>query len=153
MKQDYLARLMMQRSQSRLIWLDERPVPGSGYEDLDPSLYRKFLREEGQPERTQLRKLRMLVEDDEGNERLSVSGVLLGTPSPVNWLPNAYIQAVCYSGEERDADQQIDAMDYNGPLDQQISGALAFVEKNQRVAARKLLGREDIPQYSLTAIF
>jgi predicted HTH transcriptional regulator len=28
-----------------------------------------------------------------------------------------------------------------------------YVEKNQRVAARKLLGREDVPQYSLTAIF
>jgi len=153
MKQEYLARLMMQRSQSRLIWLDERPVPGTRYEDLDPSLYRKFLREEGQPERTQLRKLRMLVDDDEGNEKLSVSGVLLGTPSPVNWLPNAYIQAVCYAGDDRDADQQTDAMDFTGPLDQQISGALAFVEKNQRVAARKLLGREDIPQYSLTAIF
>lgn len=153
MRQDYLVRLMMQRSQARMIWLDERPVPGTRHDDLDPSLYRKFLREEGQPDKTQLRKLRMLVADDEGDEKLSVSGVLLGTASPVNWLPNAYIQAVCYAGDDRDADQQIDAQDYTGPLDQQIGGALAFVEKNQRVAARKLIGREDIPQYSLTAVF
>jgi predicted HTH transcriptional regulator len=153
MKQEYLARVMMQRSQSRLIWLDERPVPGTQYEDLDKSLYRKFLREESQPDKTQLRKLRMLVSDNEGHEKLSVSGVLLGTPNPGNWLPNAFIQAVCYSGEDRHADQQLDAMDFTGPLDQQISGALSFVEKNQRVAAKKLLGREDLPQYSLTAVF
>jgi len=153
MRQDYLVRLMMQRSQARMIWLDERPVPGTKADDLDPTLYRKFLRDNGEPEHMQLRKLRILVKDDDGEEKLSVSGVLLSTPDPTQWLPNAYIQAVCYGGAERDSDQQFDAMDLTGPLDQQVAGALAFVEKNQRVAARKLLGREDVPQYSLTAVF
>ena len=152
MRQDYLVRLMMQRSQARMIWLDERPVPSTEKSHLDPTLYRKFLREEGQPEHTQLRKLKMLVDDDQGNERLSVSGVLLGTANPTQWLPNAFIQAVKYGGDTRHSDQQIDAKDFTGPLDQQVIKSLEFVEKNMLVAARKIIGREDIPQYSLTAI-
>ena len=152
MRQDYLVRLMMQRSQSRMIWLDERPVPGTEINNLDVSLYQKFLREKGQPERTQLRKLKMLVDDEQGEEKLSVSGVLLGTSNPTQWLPHAFIQAVNYGGETRHSDKQIDAKDYTGPLDQQVLGALEFVEKNMFVAAKKIIGREDIPQYSLTAV-
>lgn len=152
MRQEYLVRLMMQRSQSRMIWLDERPVPGAKKEDLDVSLYRKFLREKGQPDSTQLHKLKMLVKNEEGHEELSVSGVLLGTPNPTHWLPSAFIQAVCYSSEERNAAQQTDAKDFTGPLDQQVLGALKFVEENMRVAATKNIGRIDIPQYNLTAV-
>lgn len=152
MRQDYLVRLMMQRSQSRMIWLDERAVPGSTPADLDLSLCTKFLREKGQPESSQLRKLKMIVSDEDQQEKLSISGVLLGTAQPTQWLPNAFIQAVRYGGDSRNADQQIDAKDFEGPLDQQVLGALAFVEKNMFVAARKILGREDIPQYSLVAI-
>ena len=153
MRQDYLVRLMMQRSQAQIIWFDESPVQGTRREDLDASLYRKFLREEGQPEIRQLHKLKMLVNDENGDEKLSVSGVLMGTANPVEWLPNAFIQAVCYAGDNRNADQQIDAQDFSGPLDQQVMGGLKFVEKNMLVAARKIIGREDIPQYSLTAVF
>lgn len=152
MRQDYLVRLMMQRSQARMIWLDERAVPGTSPENLDVSLCKKFLREKGEPESTQLRKLKMIVSDEDQQEKLSVSGVLLGTAQPIDWLPNAFIQAVCYSGDSRNADQQNDAKDFEGPLDQQVLGALEFVEKNMFVAARKVLGREDIPQYSLVAV-
>lgn len=152
MKPDYLARLMMQRSQARMIWFDEKSVPGTTPEDLDPSLYKKFLREKGQPESLQLRKLKMVVQNEEKNDTLSISGVLLGTAQPTQWLPNAYIQAVCYEGGRRNADDQLNAKDIDGPLDQQVQKALSFVEQNMTIAARKILGREDIPQYSLTAI-
>lgn len=153
MRQEYLVRLMMQRSQARIIWFDESPVQGTSRQNLDASLYRKFLREEGQPENLQLHKLKLLVNDENGEEKLSISGVLLATPHPVEWLSGAYIQAVCYSGDSRNADQQLDAQDFTGSLDQQVMGAVQFVEKNMRVAARKFIGREDIPQYNLTAIF
>ena len=153
MRPEYLARLMMQRSQARIVWFDESPVNGTRPDDLDISLCKKFLREKGQPESSQLRKLKMLVNDENGEQKLSVSGVLLGTSKPSEWLPHAFTQAVYYGGDRRDADDQMDAQDFTGPLDQQVVGALQFVENNMRVAARKFIGREDIPQYSLTAVF
>ncbi|WP_253181154.1 ATP-binding protein [Candidatus Marithrix sp. Canyon 246] len=75
------------------------------------------------------------------------------TSNPQQWLPNAYIQAVHYASTTRDANYQIDAQDCKGTLDQQISQALYFVEKNMLIHAQKQLGRIDQPQYSLKAVF
>lgn len=152
MSTDYLARLMMQRSQARMIWFDEQSVPNTEESSLDNSLVKRFTRG-NQPVAGQLRKLKLVVHDEEANERLSVAAVLMVTTDPVQWLPNAYIQAVCYSGEIRDANNQLDAQDISGPLDQQVLQALSFVERNMKTAATKTIGRKDIPQYSLKAIF
>lgn len=151
MKPDVLARLFQQRSQSRLIRFDETFVPGCYLDNIDKSLLQRFLRPET-PEQDQLRKLHLSA-DEEGELGLSISGVLLLTPNPTQWLSNAYIQCVCYSSTERDANDQLDAADFTGPLDQQINGAFEFVRKNMRVAAVKTIGRQDIPQYDLGAIF
>ncbi len=151
MQPDVLARLFQQRSQSRLIRFDETMIPGSELEDLDSSLLQRFLRPET-PEHTQLRKLHLSASED-GDIGLSVSGALLLTPDPTQWLSNAYIQCVFYSGTERDANDQIDAADFTGPLDQQINGAFEFVRKNMRIGAVKTVGRQDLPQYDLGAIF
>ena len=51
------------------------------------------------------------------------------------------------------AQDQLDAQDLTGPLDRQIDGAVEFVKKNMRVEARKVIGRVDIPQYDLGAVF
>ena len=97
-------------------------------------------------------KLHLTAEEDE-DVGLSVCGVLLLTAEPTQFLSNAYIQCVCYSGTARDANDQLDAQDYTGPLDQQINGALDFVKRNMRTAATKQTGRVDIPQYDLGAVF
>lgn len=152
MPPDYLGRLMMQRSQARMVWLDELPVPGTDESDLDASLVERFIRG-NQPTAGQLRKLKLLVRDEESTERLSVSAVLMTTDDPAQWIPSAYIQAVCYSADRRHADDQLDARDLYGPLDRQVMQALAFVERNMKTAATKNIGRMDIPQYSLNAIF
>lgn len=152
MAPDFLARLMMQRSQARMIWFDEQAVPRSTEKDIDKNLAARFLRGD-QPASIQLRKLKLLVQDDEENTRLSVAGALMATTEPQQWVPDAYIQAVCYSGTNRDANDQLDAQDITGPLDAQVMQALAFVERNMKVAAVKEIGRQDIPQYSLKAIF
>lgn len=152
MKPDYLARLMMQRSQARMIWFDEQPVPRTEEADLDPALSQRFLRGD-QPAALQLRKLKLLTQDEDNNTRLSVAGVLMATNTPGQWLPGAYIQAVCYKSQHRDADDQLDAQDITGPLDQQVMQALGFVERNMKTAATKTIGRKDIPQYSLRAVF
>ena len=153
MAPDYLARLLMQRSQARMIWFDEQAVPGTTPDDMDSSLAQRYLRDRGQSAAIQQRKLKLIVNDDDNNERLSVSGVLMATADPTQWLPSAYIQAVCYSDDKRDANDQLDAQDLTGPLDQQALQALSFVERNMKTAATKEIGRKDIPQYSLKAVF
>jgi len=151
MKPEVLARLFQQRSQARLIRFDESLVPGTKMDDIDKTLKQRFLKPDT-PERGQLFKLHLTAKDDY-DEGLSVCGVLLLTSDPTQWLTNAYVQCVFYSGTERDAKDQLDAQDYTGPADQQINGVLDFVKRNMRIAATKELGRIDIPQYDLGAIF
>lgn len=113
---------------------------------------RNFLRaNEGDPA-LQMRRLH-LIADEDGVSRLSVAGVLLCTTKPTQWLPSAYIQAVAYSGLVNDPNDQLDAKDFDGPLDRQIWDAFDFVRLNMKVPARKALGRIDYPQYSLRAVF
>lgn len=151
MKPEVLARLFQQRSQARLIRFDETLVPKTTLEDIDRNLVQRFLRKDT-PEQDQLRKLHLSATEN-GELGLSISGVLLLTQEPTQWLSNAYIQCVSYSGTHRDANDQFDAADFNGPLDQQIEGAFSFVAKNMRVEAVKTVGRRDIPQYDLGAVF
>ena len=151
MKPEVLARLFQQRSQARLIRFDEILVPGTSASHIDPILKQRFLKS-GTPEHSQFKKLHLTAVDDH-DEGLSVCGVLLLTADPTEWLTNAYIQCVFYSGSERDANDQLDAQDQTGPLDQQINGALDFVKRNTRVQAKKETGRVDIPQYDLGAVF
>ena len=78
----------------------------------------------------------LLVE--EGREiRASVAGVLLCHDTPDDFLYNSFIQAVYYSSKQKDANYQIDAKDFKGPLDQQIIDAFKFVQKHNDVSARK----------------
>lgn len=151
MKPEVLARLFQQRSQARLIRFDESLVPGTALSNVDKTLKQRFLKSDTS-EREQLFKLHLTARDDY-DEGLSVCGVLLLTSDPTQWLNNAYVQCVFYSGTERDAQDQLDAHDYSGPVDQQINGAVDFVKRNLRVAAKKELGRIDIPQYDLGAVF
>ena len=151
MTPEVLARLFQQRSQARLIRFDETLVPGTSTEDIDNSLKTRFLKADT-PEHQQLFKLHLTAKDDY-EEGLSVTGVLLLTPDPTQWLSNAYIQCVFYSGVERDARDQLHAQDCTGPIDQQINAGFEFVKKNMRIEARKTIGRVDIPQYDLGAVF
>ena len=92
MAPDVLARLIQERSHSRLIQFDETVVPGTSRSDLQFSLVRRFT--ETDPADDTLRKLRIMANDDDGEERLTIAGVLLCTPAPQHWLAHAYIQAV-----------------------------------------------------------
>jgi len=159
MTPEYLGRLMQQRSQARVIRFDEQVVPGSSIEDLDESLVDRFRTPRGKDERSVLlRKLAMAREDDEGVLRPTVAGVLLGSAHPEQWLPQAFVQAVAYRGADVPSSvgtpgYQLDARDLTGPLDEQATEACRFVSRNMRVEATKTLGRRDVPQYDLTAVF
>lgn len=154
MPPEMLARLFQQRSQTRLICFDEQVVPHADLHDLEPSLYSRF-RTELSPgaDAEFLRKLHFLAPDAEGLMRPTVSGVLFATRHPEVYLPSAFIQAVCYRGIERNADDQLDARDITGPLDVQIAEACHFVARNMRVGAVKNPARFDIPQYAMNAVF
>ena len=149
-----IRRLSQMRGQSDAESTDTQVVAGTAEGSLDPELWRRYASSRaGDPPETALSKLKFVKEDANGVLRSTVGGVLLGSRDPRQWLPNAFIQAVCYRGDRLDGNRQLDAMDIAGPLDQQIRDAVRFVVRNRRVAARKEPARRDVPQYSERAVF
>lgn len=154
MTTEHLGRLIQSRSQARIIRFDEQFVPTTYRRTLRESLYRRFITEDATEDMIEdlLLKRTLLVEEG-GEIRASVAGVLMCHDTPDDYLYNSFIQAVYYSGKQKDANYQIDAKDFRGPLDQQIIDAFKFVEKHNEVSARKEIGRIDQPQYSMRAVF
>jgi len=154
MKPDLLARLFQQRSQARLIRFDEQAVPSTTIDDLNPVLWRRFRTVLSPSDDQQfLEKMKLIVREEDGNMRATVSGILLASDSPEAFMSTAFIQAVCYRGTERNAAFQLDAKDIKGPLDVQIREACKFVERNMRVYAVKAPNRIETPQFSMNAVF
>jgi len=153
MAPDLLARLFQERSQTRVIRFDESPVPGTSPEDLDTELAHRFLRDASESTETALRKLRIIADDEDGNARVTVTGVLLCTRDPQLWMPHAQIQAVSYAGDRQDVNYQNDARDFGGPLDTQVWEALHFAHRNSRIEATKTTARTERPQFSERALF
>ena len=155
MTTEQLGRLLQSRSQARIISFDEQFVPNTHRDTLKETLYQRFITE-GATDREKIEDLllkrRLLVK--EGQEyRASVAGLLMCHDRPDDYLYNSFIQAVFYNGVERDANYQIDAKDFRGPLDQQIVDAFKFVERYNQVSARKEIGRIERSQYSMRAVF
>ncbi|MFZ4614766.1 MAG: ATP-binding protein [Rectinemataceae bacterium] len=148
-----LARLFQQRSQTRLIRFDEQPVPGTSIMDLDESLWKRFAGVASETIDTTLEKLKLIANDDSGIARITVSGVLLATRSPHDFMSNALIEAVTYRSATADSNYQVDALTIKGPLDEQVRQCMAFAKRNMKTAAFKDPGRVEVPQYSLRAIF
>ena len=148
-----IRRLLQTRGQSDATTTDTRPVAGTGTNSLRPDLWQRYASSRtSETAAITLGKLKF-VKDQHGTPTATVGGILLATADPREWLPNAYIQAVCYAGETMDGDQQIDAQDITGPLDEQIRQAVRFVARNRRLAARKRPGRAETPQFSERAVF
>ena len=146
-------RLTQNRAQSRYLWFDKQVVSNTGFETLSERLWEPLLSLSGAEDpRRGLMNLRLLDQDETGVYRATVAGVLLCTQSPQKWLPQAAIVATHYRGHDR-ASGQLDSQEIVGPLPRQIADAVKFVVRNMRVAARKLPEREDMPQYSVAAVF
>ena len=159
MEPDYLARLFVLRSRSRMRDFGTQVIADASVDDLDPRLVDRFRGEISDDDRaTALLRLDMVAEDEAGIPRPTVAGVLLGSRLPQRWLPQAFIQAVAYRGTSiaealDEPHYQLDANDLDGPLDDQIAYVCRFVTRNQRVEASKTMGRRDWPQYDPAAIF
>ena len=154
MTTEQLGRLLQNLSQVHRMAFDEQFVPNTHRGTLSKSLYRRFITPgvTEHEEEDLLLKRRLLVNDGE-KFRASVAGVLMCHHKPDDYLYNSFIQAVYYNGLEKDANYQIDAKDFNGPLDRQIVDAFKFVQIYNRVSARKEIGRIEKPQYSMRAVF
>ena len=147
-------RLAQARGQSDIASTDTQVVRTTGVNSLRPELWRQYASSRAnEPAEVTLSKLKFLKDDRHGALRATVGGVLLAAEDPREWLPNAWIQTVCYRGFRMDASQQIDAQDIAGPLDRQIRDAVRFVVRNRRVAAYKDPARADVPQFSERAVF
>ncbi len=159
MPPDLLARLFQQRSQTRLIRFDEQIVAGASISDLVPERWERFRTARTRDaEENLLLKLGMLRQDEEGVWRPTVAGVLMAAKDPRAWLANAFIQAVAYRGtssvpEGPSEIYQLDARDISGSIDEQIIEACRFVHRNMKIAASKDMGRRDIPQFDMAAVF
>ena len=153
MSSDERLRLAQRRGQARFLWFDKQTVPDTGFGTLDEDLWKPLLSIEGAADpQLALEKMGLLAADENGTTRATVAGMLLCNKTPEQWLPNACITATRYRGADR-ASGQLDAQTIGGPLDRQITEALAFAVRNMRVAARKEPAREDLPQYSKNALF
>ena len=154
MTTEQLGRLLQSRSQAHIISFDEQFVPNTHKDTLRETLYQRFITEGTTEHETEnlLIKRRLLVKEGQGY-RASVAGVLMCNDRPNDYLYNSFIQTVYYSSKEKDANYQIDAKDFRGPLDQQIVDAFKFVERYNQVSARKEIGRTDRSQYSMRAVF
>jgi len=151
---EQLALLFQNRSQARSTPFDKLCVPNTNQETLREPLYRRFITESAAEDEIEdlLLKRRLLVK--EGQEiRASVAAILMCHDKPDDYLYNSYIQAVLYRGKEKDANDQLDSKDFRGPLDKQIIDAMDFTGRYNAVAAKKDIGRIDIPQYNMRAIF
>ena len=153
MTSDERLRLAQRRGQARFLWFDKQAVPGTGFRTLDEALWKPLLSSEGAADPVAgLEKMGLLTRGENGVQRATVAGVLLCSPAPEEWLPNACITATRYRGRER-ATGQADAQTIGGPLRRQIREAVAFAMRNMQVAAHKTPARVDLPQYSEEALF
>lgn len=142
------------RGQSDAASTDTQVVRGTGINSLRRDLWRRYVSSRvDDPAQVALAKLKFVKDDSHGTLRATVGGVLLAAEDPREWLPNAWIQAVCYRGDLPDASRQVDAREIIGPLNEQIREALRFVLCNRRVAAYKDPARTDVPQFSERAVF
>ena len=153
MTSDERLRLAQRCGQARFASFDEQTVPQTGFNTLDEMRWKPLLSAEGAAEpESALSKLALLLPDETGTPRATVAGVLLCTRHPEQWLPNACITATRYRGKDRTS-SQIDAQEITGPLNRQITDAIAFAVRNMQVAARKEPARVNLPQYSDKALY
>ena len=154
MTSEWLQRLMLHRSQSRLILFDETPVPGTGTSSLDHELAGRFIEGSDESPESLYQKMGLLVQDGEGNMVCSVAGTLVATRRPDQLLHGgACIEAVHYAGIERDADMQITSRRITGPVDRQILDGFEFVRGVMLRPATKEPARIERPAFSEKAVF
>jgi len=142
---------------------DESPVLGTRISDLSLEAFSAFhqmqfglpfdeqLAQSGVKPAALLRNLR-LMHDLDGEEALSVAGLLIFGKDPQRFMPQSRLSAVAFAGGDEDSDI-LDRREISGRLPQIIDDARLFLERNVRMPARENgFGREDVPLYDRKAL-
>ena len=134
-----IRRLSQARGQSDTASTDMQAVRGTGINSLRPELWRLYVSSRAdEPAEVALAKLKFMKDDSHGTLRATVGGVLLAAEDPSEWLPNAWIQAVCYRGDRADASRQVDAPGHHRPARPADSGGDAL--RGRQPARRGIQG-------------
>lgn len=153
-------RLAQDRSNVSTPRFEGQIVRSASFSELNPERMRRFrsvVTEDS--DETLAIKLGMARRHGRENVHPTVVGLLLAArDAPSQHMPNAIIRAVAYRGRvvgdlDGGVNYQLDSHDIAGPLDAQVAEACLFVARNQRIAATKTIGRHDMPQYDLSAVF
>ena len=142
---------------------DESPVYGTGLADLSLSTFSAYhqlqfgmtleehIEQSGVDLSTLLRNLRLL-HDLDGEQALSVAGLLVFGEAPQRYMPHSRLSAVAFAGDNEDSDV-LDRREITGRLPAIIDDTRAFLERNIRAPAREHgFGREDILLYDRKAL-
>lgn len=101
MPTQYPARMLQQRSQTRIVRFDEQVVAKATLDDLSPEYWSRFKTERTGDDRDGLlTKLHMAATDVDGILKPTVAGMLMAAEDPRGWMPNAFVQAVTYRNTE-----------------------------------------------------
>lgn len=150
---EYLERLFLQRSQTRMIRFEEHPVRHASENDVKENLWRRLVKQTSESDQSILLKRGVLSKSESDVIYPTVAGLLMCCDHPENFLLGAWIEAVRYRGVKRDSNYQIDAQKISGPLDAQVNQTMAFLKKNQTIRAHKSPHRIEQPQFSERAVF
>ena len=142
---------------------DESPVYSTGLADLSLSAFSAYhqlqfgmtleehIEQSGVDLSTLLRNLRLL-HDLDGEQALSVAGLLVFGEAPQRYMPHSRLSAVAFAGDNEDSDV-LDRREITGRLPAIIDDTRAFLERNIRTPAREHgFGREDILLYDRKAL-
>lgn len=160
MRPERLARLLERRRVAGPF--EERGIPNATLNDLELEQFEHYWKRRfGSREEIPL----LDVENRLINQRLAerreigqvlptVVGLLLFGREPISrMVPGAFIDCVCYRGKVADANDQVDAHQFHGPVYDQIIAATRFVDRWIPIQANKTPeGRHDMPLYSLQAV-
>ncbi|MHC6204329.1 hypothetical protein ACYULU_14210 [Breznakiellaceae bacterium SP9] len=104
------------RSQTRLIQFDEQVVQNAQLADLNIKRWQRFRTVLSPRDDLEfLKKMKFISESDDGGYHPTVSGILMASDNPENFISSAYIQAVLYGGTERNSLHQLDAKNITVP--------------------------------------
>ncbi len=153
-----LARLLQLRSQGYVY--EEKTILQASLDDLDFELYRKYheLRQLGPIDETLVPLTNIFVNlkiaaREEGKILPTIAGMLIFGKNPQQYLPNATVDCAIYAGTLPDSNRLINAIQGAGTIGEQIVRAVEFVKRYMNVASQKdESGRQDLPQYSLSAV-
>jgi len=149
--QQELGRLFQQRG--RISVFDELAVPTATEPDINMETLKAFFGSSGEiPFSDLLLNTRIMIKDEEGIVKPTVTGLLFFGHKPQTHLMSAYIEAAVYKGLTPDSNALVHSESIVGSVVDQIDDAIKFVKRFMLKPAVKDAGREDHPQYAISAV-